>query len=93
MASGVSDAIGETIPRQFLRTPAAWALPLFGFAPLLLISVVASLEQTRAAFVIYFALAWTAYFFVWVADNKPSLPLGLALRCSRWASECPLGHC
>jgi RsiW-degrading membrane proteinase PrsW (M82 family) len=66
-------------------------MPLFGFAPLLLIAIVTSLEQTLVCLMVYFALAWTAYFFVFVANGRASLRIGLGLAAFTLCVGVPVG--
>jgi RsiW-degrading membrane proteinase PrsW (M82 family) len=60
-----------------LRNPITWVMLLFGFGPLLCAHVVTSPQQTLVSVMIYFALAWTAYFFVFVAHRTTDLRVGL----------------
>jgi RsiW-degrading membrane proteinase PrsW (M82 family) len=80
MTDGAVEAVyGPPLYPAILRKPFTWAVPLFGFAPLLLIAVAKSLEQMLVCLMIYFALAWTAFFFVCFAHRGASLKLGLGV--------------
>src|SRR5690349_10898098 len=70
--------------------PAAWTA-LFGFAPLLLIAMAPSVEQTLACLMVYSALAWAGYFYVVVAGRRPSLKIGLAVAAFTIAVGVPFG--
>src|SRR5437870_2650414 len=69
---------------------ATWAVPLFGLAPLLLIAVHGSLEQTLACLMVYLALAWAIYFFM-IVEPRASLTLGLGVALFTVAVGVPLG--
>ncbi len=63
---------------KILRNPSTWVMLLFGFGPLVEFSLAPSQQQLIVALVAYFALAWAAYFYVFVAIRSTNLMLGLA---------------
>jgi RsiW-degrading membrane proteinase PrsW (M82 family) len=74
-----------------LRNPITWVMLLFGFGPLLCAHVVTSPQQTLVSVMIYFALAWTAYFFVFIADKTADLRVGLGAAAFTIVVGVPVG--
>jgi RsiW-degrading membrane proteinase PrsW (M82 family) len=64
---------------ETLRNPGTWTMLFFGFSPLALTDALAgNLEYELKFLLAYFALAWAAYFYVFVAKRSSNLGLGLA---------------
>jgi RsiW-degrading membrane proteinase PrsW (M82 family) len=63
---------------RILRNPSTWVMLAFGFTPLLGDIVLTSLQQLVVSLVVYFALAWAAYFYVFVAERTTELKVGVA---------------
>ena len=62
---------------RILQNPSTWVMLLFGFFPLLGELMVTSMEALLICLVVYFALAWAAYFYVFVANRTTDIKLGL----------------
>lgn len=75
--------IGGLLPFQtehslsLLRSPRTWILPVFAFAPLALNGWITDVKQIPVFLVPYAALAWAAYFYLFVAKRASSIWLGL----------------
>ncbi|MHB2016485.1 MAG: PrsW family intramembrane metalloprotease [Candidatus Xenobia bacterium] len=61
---------------RILDNPSTWVMLLFGFFPLLGFMLVRSIEQLLICLVAYFALAWAAYFYVFVANRTTDIRIG-----------------
>lgn len=67
------------LSERIVRNPSTWVMLVFGFAPLLGFYLAASMFQLFAWLLTYFALVWTAYFYVAVTRRSGDLRIGLAI--------------
>jgi RsiW-degrading membrane proteinase PrsW (M82 family) len=62
---------------KVLRTPGTWMMLLFGLAPLAFNSAAGVREQLLLFLVVYFSLAWGAYFYVFLTKQTSNLWIGI----------------
>src|ERR1700722_49665 len=68
------------ISPRVMENPSTWVMLLFGFAPLAIfgLDLIHRADELLFIFSAYFALAWSAYFYVFVARRRTSYRTGLA---------------
>jgi len=78
------------LSERIVRNPSTWVMLVFGFAPLLGFYLAASTLQLLAWLLTYFALVWTAYFYVAVTRRAGDLRTGLAIALFTGCIGCQL---
>src|SRR5438552_64778 len=75
-----------------LRNPGTWVILSFALVPLIVNQAVPSQEQLLVFLMGYFALAWAAYFYVFVAKRSTNVWIGMATALFTIVAGIPFGR-